>query len=115
MEVVPAQGTGRKFAVELIGTFFLVFTVGASVYRGSALAPLAINTPLMIRCVATSTRTQVPRRPSAKAAVPRLLVARWDAARHRRVLPAAAVSLFDGGIERREAVFPRCWYTCYGC
>jgi hypothetical protein len=79
MEVVAAQGTGRKFAVELIGTFFLVFTVGEG--GGTEVA----------------------------------LVARRDAARQRRVLPAAAVSLFDGGTERREAVFPRCWYTCYGC
>jgi aquaporin Z len=47
-KVVAAQGTGRKFAVELIGTFFLVFTVGASVYSGSALAPLAIGASLMV-------------------------------------------------------------------
>jgi hypothetical protein len=31
-------------------------------------------------------------------------------------MPAATISLFDGGgIERREAIFPRYWYTCYGC
>ena len=35
-------------AVELIGTFFLVFTVGASVYSGSLLAPLAIGAALMV-------------------------------------------------------------------
>lgn len=33
--------TSRKLFVELIGTFFLVFTVGASVRNGSSLAPLA--------------------------------------------------------------------------
>jgi aquaporin Z len=39
---------GRKYAVELIGTFFLVFTVGASVIAGSAFAPLAIGGVLMV-------------------------------------------------------------------
>ncbi|MDT7675885.1 MAG: hypothetical protein QOD82_3787, partial [Pseudonocardiales bacterium] len=34
--------TTRKLGTELIGTFFLVFTVGASVRGGSTLAPLAI-------------------------------------------------------------------------
>jgi aquaporin Z len=38
----------RKYAVELIGTFFLVFTVGASVIGGSPLAPLAIGASLMV-------------------------------------------------------------------
>ncbi|WP_240677306.1 MIP/aquaporin family protein [Actinacidiphila soli] len=38
----------RKYAVELIGAFFLVFTVGSSVYSGSPLAPLAIGASLMI-------------------------------------------------------------------
>jgi aquaporin Z len=47
-KVVTAQGTGRRYAVELIGTFFLVFTVGASVFSGSAFAPLAIGAVLMV-------------------------------------------------------------------
>jgi len=38
---------GRKYATELIGTFFLVFTVGATVIIHSALAPLAIGAELM--------------------------------------------------------------------
>jgi aquaporin Z len=42
------SGTGRKLVVELIGTFFLVFTVGASVRGGSSLAPLAIGAVLMV-------------------------------------------------------------------
>jgi aquaporin Z len=41
-------GTGRKLVVELIGTFFLVFTVGAAVRGGSSLAPLAIGAVLMV-------------------------------------------------------------------
>jgi aquaporin Z len=47
-KVVTAPRAGKKYAVELIGTFFLVFTVGASVYSGSPLAPLAIGSSLMI-------------------------------------------------------------------
>src|SRR6202048_1956290 len=42
------SGTRRKLVVELIGTFFLVFTVGASVRSGSSLAPLAIGAVLMV-------------------------------------------------------------------
>lgn len=36
------------YVTELIGTFFLVFTVGASVLIGSPLAPLAIGAALMV-------------------------------------------------------------------
>lgn len=38
----------RKLVVEFIGTFFLVFTVGASVRTGTVLAPLAIGSALMV-------------------------------------------------------------------
>jgi aquaporin Z len=37
-----------KYAVEAIGTFFLVFTVGAAVGARSSLAPLAIGAVLMV-------------------------------------------------------------------
>jgi aquaporin Z len=37
-----------KYAVEAIGTFFLVFTIGAAVGSHSALAPLAIGAALMV-------------------------------------------------------------------
>ena len=37
-----------KYAVEAIGTFFLVLTVGAAVGSGSSLAPLAIGAVLMV-------------------------------------------------------------------
>jgi aquaporin Z len=37
-----------KYIVEFIGTFFLVFTVGCTVLGGSAMAPLAIGSSLMI-------------------------------------------------------------------
>jgi aquaporin Z len=47
-KAVPLTGAGQKYATELIGTFFLVFTVGASVLSGVALAPLAIGSVLMV-------------------------------------------------------------------
>jgi aquaporin Z len=47
-KVVARERAGRKYAVELIGTFFLVFTVGTSVASGSPLAPLAIGSSLMV-------------------------------------------------------------------
>jgi aquaporin Z len=39
---------GAKFTVEAIGTFVLVFTVGAAVATRSSLAPLAIGASLMV-------------------------------------------------------------------
>src|SRR6476619_4630685 len=48
----PVIATGPrpavKYAVEAIGTFFLVFTIGAAVASHSALAPLAIGAVLMV-------------------------------------------------------------------
>jgi aquaporin Z len=38
----------KKYLVEFIGTFFLVFTVGMAVRSGAALAPIAIGASLMI-------------------------------------------------------------------
>src|ERR1700735_629901 len=40
--------TRAKYVVEAIGTFFLVFTVGAAVGSGSPVAPLAIGAGLMV-------------------------------------------------------------------
>ena len=40
--------SGAKYAAEAIGTFFLVFTVGAAVGTGSQFAPLAIGAVLMV-------------------------------------------------------------------
>jgi aquaporin Z len=45
---VTAPRSSVKFAVEAIGTFFLVFTVGAAVGSGSPLAPLGIGAVLMV-------------------------------------------------------------------
>src|SRR3981189_1802029 len=48
----PVIATGPrpavKYAVEAIGTFFLVFTIGSAVGSHSALAPLAIGAALMV-------------------------------------------------------------------
>ena len=48
----PVIATGPrpavKYAVEAIGTFFLVFTVGAAVGSRSSLAPLGIGAVLMV-------------------------------------------------------------------
>jgi aquaporin Z len=38
----------KKYLVEFIGTFFLVFTIGMAVRGGAALAPLAIGAALMV-------------------------------------------------------------------
>jgi aquaporin Z len=38
----------KKYLVEFIGTFFLVFTVGTAVRSGALLAPLAIGSSLMV-------------------------------------------------------------------
>ena len=38
----------KKYLVEFIGTFFLVFTIGMAVHSGSPLAPLAIGAALMV-------------------------------------------------------------------
>jgi aquaporin Z len=45
---VAVHSVTRKLVVELIGTFFLVFTVGATVRSGNSLAPLAIGAVLMV-------------------------------------------------------------------
>jgi aquaporin Z len=47
-KIVAAEEVARKYVVELIGTFFLVFTVGAVLYSGSPFGPLAIGSALMI-------------------------------------------------------------------
>ena len=47
-DVVSGPRSSVKYAVEAIGTFFLVFTVGAAVGSGSPLAPLGIGAVLMV-------------------------------------------------------------------
>jgi aquaporin Z len=47
-KVLGLPRAGAKYAVEAIGTFFLVFTVGAAVGSGNSLAPLGIGAVLMV-------------------------------------------------------------------
>jgi aquaporin Z len=47
-EVTTARRIRATYVVEAIGTFFLVFTVGAAAGSGSPLAPLAIGAILMV-------------------------------------------------------------------
>ena len=47
-EISAGPRVAVKYAVEAIGTFFLVFTVGAAVGSRSTLAPLAIGATLMV-------------------------------------------------------------------
>jgi aquaporin Z len=47
-DAVIGPRSSVKYAVEAIGTFFLVFTVGAAVGSGSSLAPLGIGAVLMV-------------------------------------------------------------------
>jgi aquaporin Z len=48
VDVTPRGEATRKYVVELIGTFFLVFTVAASVLSGSVFTPLAAGAMLMV-------------------------------------------------------------------
>jgi aquaporin Z len=47
-DVVNAPRAAVRYAAEAIGTFFLVFTVGAAVATGSPMAPLGIGAVLMV-------------------------------------------------------------------
>jgi aquaporin Z len=47
-DAVSIPRVGVRYAVEAIGTFFLVFTVGAAVASANPLAPLAIGAVLMV-------------------------------------------------------------------
>jgi len=47
-DIVSSPRSAAKYAVEAIGTFLLVFTIGAAVGGGSSLAPPAIGGVLMV-------------------------------------------------------------------
>ena len=54
--VVPQwRAASRKYVVEVIGTFFLVFTVAASGYIHSTFTPLAAGAVLMVMVYAGGT------------------------------------------------------------
>jgi aquaporin Z len=48
LSTTPWAATGRKYAVEAVGTFFLVFTVTVSVLSGGTFTPLAAGGVLMV-------------------------------------------------------------------
>src|SRR5262245_12794865 len=47
-ETSAARRAAIKYAVEAVGTFFLVFTVGSAVGSHNSMAPLAIGAALMV-------------------------------------------------------------------
>src|SRR5258707_3466983 len=69
-EETRRDSASRKYAVELIGTFFLVFTVGTAVASGSALAPLAIGSALMGLGYARGDGSRGPYKPAPTTAGP---------------------------------------------
>src|SRR5260370_10887257 len=84
--------TTRKLVVEFIGTFFLVFTVGASVRSGTSLAPLAIGAALMVMVYAGGDISRRPDKPDGPVpAPPRRRGAVRRAARGLDWPPSAAV------------------------
>jgi aquaporin Z len=100
MHALPAARAelGRKCLAELIGTFFLVFTVGATVIIHSALAPLAIGGELMAMIYAGAHVSGGHYNPAVTMAAlvrgriaPRDAVAYWVAQLAGGLLAAAAV------------------------
>src|SRR5260221_4944181 len=70
VDVTPRGEATRKYVVELIGTFFLVFTVAASVFSGSAFTPLAAGAMLMVMIYAGGHISRGPYNPAATMAGP---------------------------------------------
>lgn len=81
--------SSAKYAVEGIGTFFLVFTLGAAVGSGSPLAPLAVGAVLMVMVYAGGHLSGGHYNPAVTLAV---LV------RHRIALPDAIAYWFVQGV-----------------
>ena len=97
-ESAQTHSARTKYAVEAIGTFFLVFTIGASVRSGSSLAPLAIGAVLMVMIYAGGHISGGHYNPAVTLAVlvrrriePRDAVGYWIAQVGAGLLAAAAV------------------------
>ena len=85
----------RKAAVEFIGTFFLVFTVGMAVARAGTLAPLAIGAALMVMVFAGGHVSGGHYNPAVSLAVllrRRLTPSEWAAYVVAQVLAALAAA-----------------------
>src|SRR6476469_9222676 len=107
----PVIATGPrpavKYAVEAIGTFFLVFTVGAAVGSGSPLAPLGIGAVLMVMIYAGAHLSGGHYNPAVTMAVLvrrriglRDAVAYWVVQFGAGLLAAAVVRTFVGPARR---------------
>ena len=83
----------RKLAVEFVGTFFLVFTVGMATAKtgAGALAPLAIGSVLMVMVFAGGHISGAHYNPAVSTAVAirgEMTSSEWAARRFRRNLTA---------------------------
>ena len=94
----------KKYLVEFIGTFFLVFTVGMSVRSGAPLAPIAIGASLMVMIFAGGHVSGAHFNPAVSLAVfirgkleAKDLIPYWVAQLFAGVLAALIVTLLFGG------------------
>jgi aquaporin Z len=103
----------KKPLVEFIGTFFLVFTVGAAVRAGAPLAPLAIGAVLMVMIFAGGHISGGHFNPAVTLAVwlrgkcpPRDVVPYWVAQLAAGALAALVVVWLTGRPEHGATLFP---------
>jgi hypothetical protein len=87
---LPASGTRRstKYAVETIGAFLLVFTVGTAVGSGSPFAPLGIGAVLIVILYAGGHPSAGPPRYHATVVVSRKEygITRWGTTKPVKVI-----------------------------
>lgn len=103
----------KKYFVEFIGTFFLVFTVGMAVRSGAALAPLAIGASLMVMVFAGGHVSGAHFNPAVSLAVfmrgkltGKDLIPYWVAQLLAGVIAACIVSFIHGGKVAVPALHP---------
>ena len=101
----------KKYCVEFIGTFFLVFTVGMAVRNNAALAPLAIGSALMVMVYAGGHISGGHYNPAVTLAVwlrgkceAKDVVPYWCAQLAAGIVAAALVTYLCGGKPVADAV-----------
>ncbi|MEJ1971385.1 MAG: aquaporin [Lacunisphaera sp.] len=106
----------KKYLVEFIGTFFLVFTVGMSVRSGAALAPIAIGASLMVMIFAGGHVSGAHFNPAVSLAVfirgkleAKDFIPYWIAQLAAGAVAALIVTFLFAGKRRRS---PRCTAPC---